>query len=221
METRVGGAYWQEAPVRPPPSAAASSAGAPHSAASPPETHTGELRGRGSRRWAGPVYLDGLGEALQGQVDPDAELEGEEVLPVRPVWDSRTNGQWTGEGGRGHGRYLSVPPAHLSSSAALLLPLFFFSLFFLLSISSWTDRQVRRRSGRVQQDAGVPHQLLLQVDGPENGVVSHGEDEEEEEGQLPVAHLPHSAVVEDRLPPVGEAVEQDVVIPAHTGRSPR
>lgn len=41
-----------------------------------------------------PLYLDGLGEALQGQVDPDAELEGEEVLPVRPVRDSRrTNGQ--------------------------------------------------------------------------------------------------------------------------------
>ena len=42
--------------------------------------------------------------------------------------------------------------------------------------------------------------------------MSHGEDEEEEEAQLSVAHLPHAAVIKDRLAPVREAVQQDVVI---------
>lgn len=48
--------------------------------------------------------------------------------------------------------------------------------------------------------------------------MSHGEDEEEEEGQLCITHLPHSSIVKDRLAPVREPVHQDVVIPADVGR---
>ena len=62
----------------------------------------------------------------------------------------------------------------------------------------------------------LSHQLFLQVDGPDDGVVTHSEDEEEEEAQLCVAHLPHSSVVEDRLPPIRKPVDQDVVVPVRT-----
>lgn len=59
-----------------------------------------------------------------------------------------------------------------------------------------------------------PHQLFLQVYGPDDSVMSHGEYEEEEESQLSVAHPPHSSVVKDWLSPIRKSVDQDVVIPA-------
>lgn len=64
----------------------------------------------------------------------------------------------------------------------------------------------------------VTHQQLLQVDGPDDGVVADSDDDEEQEGQLAVAHLPHAAVVEDRLPPIRKSVDQDVIVPARTHR---
>lgn len=46
-----------------------------------------------ARAAAGPgrslCYLDRLREALDGQVEPDAELQGEEVLPVGSLHGSR------------------------------------------------------------------------------------------------------------------------------------
>jgi len=62
----------------------------------------------------------------------------------------------------------------------------------------------------------MSHQLFLQVDGPDDSIVSHGENEEEEEAQLSVAHLPHPLVVEDRLSPIREPIYQDVVISTKT-----
>lgn len=62
----------------------------------------------------------------------------------------------------------------------------------------------------------LPHQLFLQVYGPDDSIVSHGEYEEEEEGQLSITHLPYSSVVKDGLPPIRKPVYQDVVIPADT-----
>lgn len=61
----------------------------------------------------------------------------------------------------------------------------------------------------------LSHQLFLQVNGPDDSIVAHSEDKEEEEGQLSVTHLPHSSVVENWLPPIRKAVHQDVIIPAH------
>lgn len=58
-----------------------------------------------------------------------------------------------------------------------------------------------------------PHQLFLQVNGPDDGVMSHGEYEEQEEGQLGVTHLPHSSIVKDWLPPIRKPVHQDVIVP--------
>lgn len=43
--------------------------------------------------------------------------------------------------------------------------------------------------------------------------MAHSEDEEEEEAQLSVAHLPDTAVVEHGLSPVRKPVNQDVIIP--------
>lgn len=43
--------------------------------------------------------------------------------------------------------------------------------------------------------------------------MAHSEDEEEEEAQLAVAHLPDTAVVEHGLSPVRKPVNQDVVVP--------
>lgn len=65
------------------------------------------------------------------------------------------------------------------------------------------------------------HQLFLQVDGPDDSVVSHSEDEEEEEAQLSVTHLPHSSVVEDRLPPIRKSIHKDVIVPAQVQRQVR
>ncbi len=61
----------------------------------------------------------------------------------------------------------------------------------------------------------LSYQLFLQVYGPDDSVVSYCKDEEEEEGQLSITHLPYSSVVEDRLPPIRKPVHQDVVVPAH------
>lgn len=60
----------------------------------------------------------------------------------------------------------------------------------------------------------LSHQLLLQVYGPDDCIVSYGENEEEEEAQLSITHLPHSSVIENRLPPIRESIHQDVIIPA-------
>lgn len=62
----------------------------------------------------------------------------------------------------------------------------------------------------------LPHQLFLQVDGPNDGVVSHGEYEEEKEGQLSITHLPYSSVVKDWLPPIRKSIHKNVIIPADT-----
>ena len=58
----------------------------------------------------------------------------------------------------------------------------------------------------------LSHQLFLQVDGPDDRVVSNSEDHEEEEAQFRVTHLSHSSVVEDWLPPVRKPIHQDVII---------
>lgn len=60
----------------------------------------------------------------------------------------------------------------------------------------------------------LSHQLLLQVNGPDDGIVSHSQNEEEEEAQLCVAHLPHPSIVKDWLPPIRKSVDQDVIVPA-------
>jgi hypothetical protein len=44
--------------------------------------------------------------------------------------------------------------------------------------------------------------------------VTNGENDHEENKQLQEAHLPHAAVVEDGLPPVGQTVDQNLIIPA-------
>lgn len=77
---------------------------------------------------------------------------------------------------------------------------------------------------RPMMKSGGSYQLLLQVDGPDDGVVSHSEDEEEEEAQLRVAHLPHTAVQGEGVFPVRQPVHQDVIVPAttsHDGVRPR
>lgn len=43
--------------------------------------------------------------------------------------------------------------------------------------------------------------------------MAHSEDEEEEEAQLSVAHLPDTTVVEHRLSPIGKPINQNVIIP--------
>lgn len=60
----------------------------------------------------------------------------------------------------------------------------------------------------------LSHQLLLQVNGPDDGIVSDSQNEEEEEAQLCVAHLPHPSVVKDWLPPIGKTIDQNVIVPA-------
>lgn len=67
---------------------------------------------------------------------------------------------------------------------------------------TWITAWQLKKNRRVKGHARSPHQLLLQVDGPDDYIVAHGQDEEEQEAQLPIAHLPHSPVVEHWLPPV-------------------
>lgn len=93
--------------------------------------------------------LDGLREPLQGQAEPDAELQGQQVLPVGWFHASRSTKVPSGGVGAAPRRGRATcgsGPAHLSSSAGLEPTFFFFSFFFLLSISSWNDRALRSRS---------------------------------------------------------------------------
>lgn len=63
------------------------------------------------------------------------------------------------------------------------------------------------------------YQLLLKVDGPYNCIVTHCQNEEEEEAQLSITHLPNASIVEDRLPPVRQPINQDVIIAASVVRN--
>lgn len=47
--------------------------------------------GYGLLRRPAHSYLHGLGEVLNGQVDPDAELQREDVLPMRSLLVSETH----------------------------------------------------------------------------------------------------------------------------------
>lgn len=65
----------------------------------------------------------------------------------------------------------------------------------------------------------ITYQLLLKVDGPYNCIVTHGQNEEEEEAQLSITHLPNTSIVEDRLSPIWQPINQDVVISVNVVRT--
>lgn len=119
-------------------------------------------------------------------------------------------------------KYLSVWswPIHLRSSTGLEFIFFFLSFFFLLRSSSWKHEAQVTRSAHIWVSAKgllnsdwLSYQLFLQVNGPDDSIVPHSENEEKEEAQLCVAHLSDPSVVKDWLPPVGKPVHQDVVVP--------
>lgn len=144
-------------------------------------------------------------------------------MPVGRLQDPRrTKAQWgRGTAGGGHHRATcpSCPGPHTSALLQAWRSLSSSSLSSSCSASHPGDRAPDPDSepGSCRSPGSErPHQLLLQVYGPEDSVVAHGEDEEQEEGQLCVTHLPHSSIVKDRLPPVRKPVDQDVVVPADT-----
>lgn len=65
----------------------------------------------------------------------------------------------------------------------------------------------------------ITYQLLLKVDGPYNCIVTHSQNEKEEEAQLSITHLPNTSIVEDRLSPIWQPINQDVVIPVKAVRN--
>lgn len=57
------------------------------------------------------------------------------------------------------------------------------------------------------------YQLFFQVDGPNHSVMTHCENNEQQQCQLSIAHFPHSPVVEYGLSPIWQPIDQNTVIP--------
>lgn len=104
---------------------------------------------------------------------------------------------------------------------------YFTALLFLFLLFLFTQKFILRKnkvlSGaerlhgnsyaiKTNKKLFTAYQLLLQIDGPYNSIVTYSQNEEEEEAQLSITHLPNTSIIEDRLSPIWQPINQDVII---------
>lgn len=72
---------------------------------------------------------------------------------------------------------------------------------------------------RLEHFVCSTHQLFFQVNWPNHSIVTHCENNEQEQRQLRIAHSPHAPIVEYRLSPIWKPIDQNIIIPRAANRT--